>query len=473
MATKECNKEFSSECVLLTPEEVSFFQLFRILFPGDKGKENFVDSQKGVESTFKRRWIIFISILVQKFLQSVAKPLSWFGSKFETGLNLSSSNGSFRMLLLNCFRGNIQWPDKTSSTFLSFNGHLDKRVELDKSIKPGDSRYHAALSIMSAKASYENEAYIKTTVEDQWKMEFLGFFDFWNDYQEKATTQAFILRDKSGGSDTIIVAFRGTETFDADAWCTDFDLSWYEIPGVGNIHGGFMKALGLKKNLGWPKEIKQDDSHPQVAYYAIREMLREHLKASDQTKFLVTGHSLGAALAILFPAVLVLHEEGWMLDRLLGVYAFGQPRVGDQKFGEFMTEQLKKHSIPYFRFVYCNDLVPRLPYDDTALMFKHFGTCLYFNSSYEGKIVAEEPNKNYFSPLMAMPKTLNAMRELIRSFTIARSKGKEYTEGWFLRFFRVLGLIVPGVSAHGPQDYVNSTRLGSPALFLPHHDPTP
>ena len=89
------------------------------------------------------------------------------------------------------------------------------------------------------------------------------------------------------------------------------------------------------------------------------------------------------------------------------------------------------------------------------------------------KIVAEEPNKNYFSPLMAMPKTLNAMRELIRSFTIARSKGKEYTEGWFLRFFRVLGLIVPGVSAHGPQDYVNSTRLGSPALFLPHHDPTP
>ncbi|KAI5319322.1 hypothetical protein L3X38_039030 [Prunus dulcis] len=348
-------------------EEVGFFDLIHILFSTTKFKEGnkFLDMSK-----------------------FVSKPLSELGSGIEVALNLIPSNRNVFVLVLNFLRGRAVKPDKTSATFLSFIGIIGKRVELDSSIKHDDANYRAALSAMASKASYENSACIETIVKNHWKMEFLGFYDFWNDYQGKATTQAFLLRDKTCDQDTNVLAFRGTEPFDADAWCSDFDFSWYELYGVGKIHGGFMKALGLHKNDGWPKEeVKQD-------------------------------------------VILAMHDEAWLLERLQGVHTFGQPRVGYEKFGEFMEKQLKEHRVPYFRIVYGNDMVPRLPFDDNALMYKHFGTCLYYNRHYEVKVVEEEPYRNYFSPLGAMSKMINAFWELIRSFTISYTKGSGYKEGW-------------------------------------------
>ncbi|XP_059457487.1 triacylglycerol lipase OBL1-like [Corylus avellana] len=471
MASVACDKGFSSSHFLLKPEEVRFLDLIRILFSSDIENRDFVDTSEGKEESFRRRWLIFVSILAQKFLLFVAKPLEAIGSVIEMWLNLVICNRNIGVLLLNLIRGRLVKPDKTSATFLSFIGNLDKRVELDSSIKCGDGRYNAALAMMASKASYENKSYLETTVNDHWKMEFLDCYDFWNEYQEKPTTQAFMLRDKNADHDTIVVAFRGTEPFDSDAWCSDFDISWYGIRDVGKMHGGFMKALGLQKNLGWPKEVEQNDSRPALAYYAIREKLKELVQENDKATYILTGHSLGGALAILFPAILLMHDEKLLLERLGGVYTFGQPRVGDEKFGEFMEKKLKDYNIRYFRFVYSNDMVARLPYDDKTLMFKHFGTCLYYNRAYKGKIVAEEPNKNYFSPLGAIPMMINAFWELIRSFTIKYKKGPEYRESSLLKIFRLIGLVMPGVPAHCPQDYVNATRLGSSDLFLPPKEP--
>ena len=193
------------------------------------------------------------------------------------------------------------------------------------------------------------------------------------------------MTDTKSKPNLIVVAFRGTEPFDADDWRTDFDISWYEIPKVGRIHSGFMKALGLQKNGGWPKEISGDGEYS-YAYYSIREKLKALLKENEDAKIIVTGHSLGGALAILFAGVLILHEEEGLLQKLEGVYTSGQPRAGDQQFGEFMKVKLRKYDVKYRRHVYCNDMVPRVPYDDQNLFFKHFGACLYFNSLYRGKV---------------------------------------------------------------------------------------
>ncbi|OWM70870.1 hypothetical protein CDL15_Pgr014543 [Punica granatum] len=287
-----------------------------------------------------------------------------------------------------------------------------------------------------------------------------------NDSQHEPTTGATVFRDRN----LIVVAFRGTRAFVAEDWRTDVDISWYELEGIGKAHRGFMEALGLQQGKGWPKEIQQGpDGLHQYAYYELRSLLKEALRADtdgEDMKFIVTGHSLGGALAILFASVLAIHEEAWLLERLEGVYAFGQPRVGDEPFGEFMKQRFKTYKVNYLRYVYSNDIVPRLPADDKSLMFKHFSPCLFFGSwLYRGKVLEEEPNKNYFSPLWAIPKVLNAVWELIRGFIIPYIEGPTYTESWVLKLVRLFGIAVPGIPAHCPQDYVNLTRLG-PVTYL-------
>ncbi|KAK2389516.1 alpha/beta-Hydrolases superfamily protein [Trifolium repens] len=376
-------------------------------------------------------------------MQLFKYPLKYLGFIVELFLNLASGNYSIFQIILNVFQGK-ELVNTNSADYVSIIGHIDNRVELDNSIKREDPKYNVALSMMASKAAYENKAFIRDTVENHWKMEVVASADYWNDYQGKATTQAFVLLDKSDNQDTYIVTFRGTELFDADQWSYDFDVSWLELPGLGKTHAGFMKSLGLQKsNMGWPKEIETNPNHAPEAYYSLRPKI------------------LGGALAILFPAILMLHEETLLLERLEVVYTFGQPRVGDHIFAKYMEKNLKYNGIKYYRIVYNYDIIPRYPPDLKDDLFKHFGTCLYFDRSYNGKKVQEEPNKNYFSLSAILPMTLNAFSELIRSFTMVSRFGSQYQEGWVLRFFRLVGLVFPGAPDHLPQDYVNATRLGS------------
>lgn len=221
------------------------------------------------------------------------------------------------------------------------------------------------------------------------------------DYQKEKSTQVILLSDKPRDANLILVSFRGTEPFSAVDWCTDCDYSWYEVPKVGKLHMGFLEALGLgnredaatfrhhlqKKSTEQQTYSNVDsNSEEMTAYYMVREKLRALLEEHKNAKFIVTGHSLGGALAIMFPIVLVIHEEMKLMQKLVAVYTFGQPRVGDKKLGRFMEPHLD-HPVPkYFRVVYCNDMVPRVPCDDQTFLYKHFGVCLYYDSRFSEQV---------------------------------------------------------------------------------------
>ncbi|KAL2242086.1 UNVERIFIED_CONTAM: putative feruloyl esterase A [Sesamum indicum] len=422
--------QFCQNYLLIKPEQASCFDLLRLLCSKTLENRDFFRTPVEAEAVrFRRRWIVFISLLVQKVLLWLKRPLAAVGDAVELLLNYPAANGGYLRLLFNLLTGRLVRPDKSSAGFISVVGYTDKRWNLDRSIR-NHEKYNASLAIMASKLSYENESFVRNIVTHHWQMEFVEFYDFWNDFQELNTTYAMMFRDKNVNPNLIVVAFRGTEPFDADAWRTDVDISWYEFPGVGKIHGGFMKALGLQKSTGWPKEIPPGPAGKSFAYYTIRERLKTLIHENGDAKFILTGHSLGGALAILCASVLAIHQEELLLQRLEGVYTFGQPRVGNEQFGEYMKGKMTSYDVKYFRFVYSNDVVPRLPYDDKTFMFKHFGPCLYFNSCYKGQVLEEEPNKNYFSVLYVVPKILNAVYELIRSFILPWRKGEEYKEGW-------------------------------------------
>lgn len=132
--------------------------------------------------------------------------------------------------------------------------------------------------------------------------------------------------------DTIIVSFRGTKS-DTD-WVADALVTQKPYPftaNSGNVHNGFLSI-----------------------YESCRDTIMDTLsQLSSYKTLLITGHSLGGALA-------VLH----MLDARVNIsfshyelYNFGAPKVGDRAFCNYYKIQVANS----FRLVNLFDIVPLLP----------------------------------------------------------------------------------------------------------------
>ena len=383
---------FSNDYMVLRPDRTSPFDLLHLLFSPKVGRNKAVDCFTSTEiRSFPRRLALFLNLLLQILVLSLAGPMSAIGAAVEFALNLVD----------NVLHGKMEYPDRSSASYRSLTGLIDRRVDLDRSIAPGDSRHHAALCVMASKVAYENEAFIRDVVTRRWQMEFVKFYNCWNEFENAYTAQAFVFCDRAGpDAELVVVAFRGTPAFDAARWRADLDPSWYKVPRLGRAHAAYTHALGAQRNMGWPKWVEHVKGKPQkvYAYYTIRDAVKGLLEASPKARLLVTGHGSGGALAVLFATVMAYHREKAVMDRLAGVYTFGQPQVGDAMLAMFAERNLDRPKKRHFRFTYAGDPLPRLPGVGSPAHFLHFGLCLHFDVSYHLKVIIEL----HFSKLTAL-----------------------------------------------------------------------
>ncbi|KAL4439111.1 hypothetical protein ABPG74_008886 [Tetrahymena malaccensis] len=182
-------------------------------------------------------------------------------------------------------------------------------------------------------------------------------------HQEVRSVQTFNNQEfKSQGfcgydikTESIIVAFRGTDQL--QNWLSN--INFVPVKYLDNdckdckIHQGFKNIL---------------DS----ILFEMNQCVINLKKQYNSTSILITGHSLGGAMATLFSVQLkkLLMNKFQQFDLI----TFGSPRVGNLEFVNYANQLLGKNS---FRVVNYSDIVPHLPYN--TLGFQHIGTEYWFD----------------------------------------------------------------------------------------------
>jgi hypothetical protein len=140
---------------------------------------------------------------------------------------------------------------------------------------------------------------------------------------EADDTQCFV----SASEAAVVVAFRGTEQVVAD-WLADLNILSTDRP-YGTVHRGFRGAFDV-----------------------VDSQLRAELAKFSGRPVLLSGHSLGGALATIAAAE-------WRGDfDVRWVYTYGQPALGRSNFVGFMN---RHYASKFIRIVNNDDIVARVP----------------------------------------------------------------------------------------------------------------
>lgn len=145
-------------------------------------------------------------------------------------------------------------------------------------------------------------------------------------------------------NNTVIVCFRGTEPFNLVDWSTDFSSEFVDF-NAGRS-STMRRIINGMVHRGWNSGVND-------IFDTIYPIIMEHAK--EENSVFITGHSLGAALAVIFCARFINERDE--NERLIGgLYTFGQPQVADQQFIDCMDSIIYEKS---FRIINDSDIVTR------------------------------------------------------------------------------------------------------------------
>jgi hypothetical protein len=194
---------------------------------------------------------------------------------------------------------------------------------------PADTAKHDIFSAELSRLSYATEEVVAQSLEAVGfeLVDFIGG-DQLSERIETHGTEAFIARNKTGNEPLTVLAFRGTESAAPEDAIADALILPKEsklFPDC-RVHAGFLDRF-------------------QVVHSQISKRL-----ASVDGPLLITGHSLGGALATLAAAA--------FSDIPATLITFGSPLIGDAAFARSVPNVAAR---PVQRYVDCCDVVARIP----------------------------------------------------------------------------------------------------------------
>ncbi|QEH33147.1 Lipase (class 3) [Aquisphaera giovannonii] len=285
----------------------------------------------------------------------------------------------------------------------------DSKFDAD-SLLADDFGWKTALSLaLASRLSYAERAVVESTGLNVYGMETCAFF-------EADDTQCFLATSPGA----VLLAFRGTEQL-AD-WLANLNVIYTTRP-YGTVHRGFLGA-----------------------FQVVEPQLRIALGGFRGRKLLLTGHSLGGALAMIAAAE---WQGTFPIDR---IYTYGQPAVGRSSYVSFMESH---YDGKIFRFVNDDDVVPQVP-----PTYRHVGKLIHFDATgnLEGLAgaITERPSPRMVEaapspadpPMLSQAEFDQLRASLLVQKAAAASPGRESVgqpglEGFF-----------PSVSDHGIDRYI-------------------